>query len=99
MAPKREQLLYDQENQLLSKLERRLFETCKTSQLRIASKLMMHLIGSLINLNYISEVFMQEGFLENFIKSWKLSLVTYKNFKQFQPGVWNIVYKYIFSEK
>ena len=75
---------------LLSKLERRLYETCKTSRRRIASKFKMHFIGSLIELNRISEDLMHGHFFENFIKSWKISLVTYKEtckkFKQFQPG-------------
>ena len=62
-----------------SKLERRLNETCKTLRHRIAAKFSMHLMDSLINLNCISEVLMHGRFLENFIKSWKISLVTYKN--------------------
>ena len=52
-----------------SKFEWRLYETCKTSRLKITAKFRMHLIGSLINLNCISEVLMHGDFLENFIKS------------------------------
>ena len=44
----------------------------------------MHLIGSLIKLNRISEVLMHGRFSETFIKSWKFSLVTYKNMWKFQ---------------
>ena len=58
-----------QSSQLLSKLERRLYETYKTSRHGIAAKFKMRLLGSLINLNCISEVLMRGRFLENFIKS------------------------------
>ena len=51
------------------KIERRPNETCKTLLLGIAAKFRMHLIGSLININSISEVLMHGRFLENFIKS------------------------------
>ena len=55
-----------------SKLERRLNETCKTLRRKIAAKFRMHLIGSLIKLNRISEGLMHGRFFENFIKSWKI---------------------------
>ena len=42
---------------------------------------MQTLIGSLIKLSRISEVLMHGRFLENFVKSWKIILVTYKNLK------------------
>ena len=61
------------------KIERCLSETCKTLQRRNAAKFRMYLIGSLIKFNQISEVLMHGRFCENFIKSWKISLVTYKN--------------------
>ena len=48
----------------------------------------MHLIGSLRKVNRISEVLTHGSFLENFIKSWKISLVTDKKFKQFQPRIY-----------
>ena len=54
---------------MLSKLERRLKETCKILRRRIAVKFRMHLIGSLIKLNRISEVLLHGSFLENFMKS------------------------------
>ena len=57
---------------------RNLYKTCKTLHCRIAAKLRMHLIGSLIKLNEISEVLMHGRFFVNFTKSWKISLVTYK---------------------
>ena len=47
--------------------------------LKIAAKFRKHLIGSLIKLNHISEVLMHGRFFENFMKSWKISLVTYRN--------------------
>ena len=76
-------------SQLLSKFEWRLHETCKTLRRRIAAKFRMRLIGSLIKINRISEVLMHVRFFENFTKSWKISLISYKTckkFKQFQPG-------------
>ena len=54
-------------------------ETWKISCLAIAAKFRMHFLGSLIKLNRISEVLLHGRFFENFIKSWKISLVTYKN--------------------
>ena len=62
---------------------------------RIAAKFRMHFIGSFVKLNRISEVLMHERFFDNFIKSWKFSLVTKicKKFKQFQPGFSCIVPK------
>ena len=65
--------------QLLQKLEWNLNETYKTSCLWIVAKFRMHFIGSLIKLNWISAILLHESLLENFIKSWKISLVTYKN--------------------
>ena len=65
-------------SQLLSKLELLLNETSKTSCLKIAAKLQIHSLGSLIKLNWINEVLMHGSLFENFIKSWKISLVTYK---------------------
>ena len=65
-------------SQLLSELERRLNEAWKTLRLEIAAKFRMHFIGSLIKLNRISEVLIHGRFSQNFIKSWKFSLVTYK---------------------
>ena len=70
-----------QRSQLLLKLEPRPNETFKTLRRRIAGKFRMQFIGSLINLNRIIEVLMHGRFFENFenfIKSWKISLVTYK---------------------
>ena len=64
---------------MLSKLERRLYETGKTSRRRIATKFKMQFKGSLIKLNRISEDLMHGHFVENFIKSLKISLVTYRN--------------------
>ena len=58
---------------------RRLNEICKTLRRKNAAKFRMHFIGSLIKLNRISEVSMHGRFFESFIKSWKISLVTYKN--------------------
>ena len=69
---------------MLSKLERRLYETWKTSRRRIAAKFDMHFIGSLIKLNRINEDLMHGHFLENFSKSWKISLVTNKNMEKVQ---------------
>ena len=66
-----------------------IYETCKTLRQIIAANFRMHLIRSLIKLNRISEVLLHEPFFENFMKSWKLCLVTYKNikkFRHFQPG-------------
>ena len=65
-------------SQLLSKLERRLNETCKALRGEIAATLRVHFIGGLIKLNRISEVSLHGRVFENFIKSW-ISLVTYKN--------------------
>ena len=62
-----------------SKLERRLHGTCKTSRLAIAAKFQMHLLGSLINSNSISEVLMHGRFFEKVINLLKISLVAYKN--------------------
>ena len=62
-----------------AKLERRFNETYKTLRRRIAAKFRMHLIVSLIKLNLISEVLMHGRLFEKFIKSGKISLVTYKN--------------------
>ena len=59
-------------------------ETGKTLRRRIVAKFRMHLIGSLIKLNRISEVLMHGRFFENFIKSWKISLVTCKNMLKVQ---------------
>ena len=50
-------------------LERRPNETCKTSRHRIATKFRMHLIGSLIKANLISEVLMHGRFFEIFFKN------------------------------
>ena len=47
--------------------------------LGLAAKFRMHLIGSLIKLNRICDVFLHGRFVEKFIKSWKISLATYKN--------------------
>ena len=51
---------------------------------RIAAKIRMHLIGSSIKLNRISEVLLRGRFFENFIKSQKVSLETYKNMLEVQ---------------
>ena len=53
-------------SQLLSKLELRLNETCKTCRKRIAAKFKMHLKSSLIKFIRISEVSMHGRILENF---------------------------------
>ena len=66
------------------KQERRFNETCKTLRRRIAAKFRMHLICDLIKLNQISKVLLHGRFFENFIKSWKISLVTYKNMSKVQ---------------
>ena len=55
--------------QLLSKLEQRLNKTSKTLRRRIAAKLSMHLIDSLIKLNRVGEVLLHGNFFANFIKS------------------------------
>ena len=71
---------------ITSKLEQCLNETYKILRHRIAAKFRMHLIGSLIKLNRISEVLMHTRFFEKLIKSWKNSLVTYNKTGTSQVG-------------
>ena len=66
---------------MLPKIEQRLYETCETSRRRIAAKFKIHFIGSLIKINRIREDLLHGHFFENFIKSWKISLI-YKNRKK-----------------
>ena len=56
-------------SQLLSKVELRPNETCKTSVLGIAAKFRMHFIGSSVKTKCLSDILVHESFLENFMKA------------------------------
>ena len=59
----------------------------------IAAKFRMHLIiGSLVKLNQINEVLIHGRLFENFIKSWIISLVTYKNMQKDEAAPTSVVY-------